>query len=203
MDLPLKQQDFCLHYAIGEKKTISNGTQSAAAAGYSKNSSAQQASYLLQQPKVQAVIKALKEMGQKMTQITFKDYVRLLMQQANSWLDETGNPIETPLVSHGGVVTVEVVARDDDGNLIMKDDGSGEPVTIKRPIIERARPNAANVRAAELIGKALGYLDMEDAPGKGAKLGGVGNKRDVSLPEKGYKELKPGQLSAFLDKLPH
>lgn len=195
-----KQGAFCLYYALGSEETIGNGTQSALRAGYSEKSATQQASYLLSTPKIKRLVRALRRVAQQIAQISFQDYVGLLLQQANSWLDTDGQPKELPMVSHGEVVHAEFLLRDENGNVLL--DEEKNPVTMRRPIIEQWRPNASNTKAAELLGKALGYLDAGQGPKDGLALGMGGRNNQDALPDSGYDELPDGSLATFLENLP-
>lgn len=201
-ELTDKQVDFLLYYTLGPPEFLNNGTQCAIAAGYSEKSAAQQASYFLNEhAKVRTVIRLLKNLGRNLTQVSFEDYIRMLVQQANSWLDEDGMPKEKPVVSQGAIVKMEFLLRDKEGNVIMEEDELGKPraMTVWRPVIEQWRPNSSNTRALELIGKALAYIDTPKAPGN---LPGSGDKARANAPRAMPALTDGGKLGQFLDKLP-
>lgn len=200
--LTYMQGMYCLYYFAGPEGVRGNQTQAALAAGFSRKTAASQASNMMKRDDIRAVLDALLRASAKQALISHSRFVELALEQANAWKDrESGLPLEVPLVSNGQIVIAEFVVRDHRGNIVMTENEKNErvPRTMKQPVVELARPNAANVQALALVGKACGYI-AEARGGEGAGAGaGAGD-----MPTTGYPatQMPDGKLDGFLDTLP-
>ncbi len=125
-----RQLAFIEAYTTPNTPAYRNGTKAAAAAGYAHSSAHVQASRLLSLPNISGAIRAREAELAEVAGYTRAKYVDEAAKMRDAWLDE-----------HGKQRTETVFNRD------------GKP-TGSRVM----RPDSANVRAHELIGKAVGYL---------------------------------------------
>ena len=125
-----RQSAFIDAYTTPGTKAYRNATHAAVAAGYEPTSARTQGPRLLTHVGVSAAIRAREAEFAEVAGYTRARYVDEAAKMRDAWLDE-----------HGRQRTETVFNRD------------GQP-TGERMV----RPDAANVRAHELIGKAVGYL---------------------------------------------
>ncbi len=125
-----RQLAFIEAYTTPNTPAYRNGTKAAAAAGYAPSSAHVQASRLLSLPNISGAIRAREAELAEVAGYTRARYVDEAAKMRDAWLDKDGKQ------------RTEVVFNRD-----------GQP-TGERMV----RPDAANVRAHELIGKAVGYL---------------------------------------------
>ncbi len=125
-----RQLAFIEAYTTPNTPAYRNGTKAAAAAGYAPSSAHVQASRLLSLPNVSGAIRAREAELAEVAGYTRARYVDEAAKMRDAWLDKDGKQRTETVFNRDGQPTGERMVR----------------------------PDSANVRAHELIGKAVGYL---------------------------------------------
>lgn len=188
-DLNPQHQSYVLFYTTGEE-TLGNKLASARAAGYkAKGKNLEQTVQRLhERADIKNALDLIAAAKAENATMSLNDWAIRLLRMADSWIDpNTDAPKQEPLVAGGGVVMTPQLEPDPDrpgslrpvyerhpkdhpdkdlrGRPII-DTKTLQPKVVMVPMAKEWRPDASNVRAMELLGKALGYLAQTD--------GGVG-----------------------------
>ncbi len=125
-----RQSAFADAYTTPGTKAYRNATQAAIAAGYEASAARVTGPRLLAHPAISPAIRAREAGLAEVAGVTRTRYVEEAAKLRDAWLDEHGRQRRETVFNRDGQPTGERMVR----------------------------PDAANVRAHELIGKAVGYL---------------------------------------------